>query len=91
MSPMSFSLDNIVMVLAVVLLFILILRLIFGSIKKIVGLLINSVLGAVGLLIVNYFGASFGISIGINLFTAIIAGVFGIPGVIFLIIFQLFM
>lgn len=88
---MELNLNNIVMLLAVILLFILVLRLIFGSIKKIVGLLINSVLGAVGLLIVNYFGASFGVTIGINLFTALIAGVFGIPGVIFLIIFQLFM
>lgn len=84
------NLDNIIMLIAVVVIFIVILKLIFGPLKKILGFLINSVIGAILLLIVNYFGASFGITVGINLLTAMIAGILGIPGVVLLIIFQKF-
>jgi len=58
------------------------------SIKVIVKLVINGVLGIVLLLLVNLVGASFSFHIGINIITALIAGFFGIPGVIFLIIFK---
>ncbi|MDO4534842.1 MAG: pro-sigmaK processing inhibitor BofA family protein [Clostridium perfringens] len=86
----SLTLQDILMILIGLILAVILLRLIFGSIKKIAGLMINSVLGAILLMIVNYFGAYFGISVGINLLTAIIAGVFGIPGILFLIVFQNF-
>lgn len=88
---MELNLDNIFMILMIIALFIIVLRLILGSIKKIIGFFINSALGALLLMIINYFGSSFGIYIGINLFTAIIVGVFGIPGAIFLVLFQKFM
>lgn len=86
----SLTLQDILMILIGLILAVILLRLIFGSIKKIAGLMINSVLGAILLMVVNYFGAYFGISVGINLLTAIIAGVFGIPGILFLIVFQNF-
>ncbi|AGY76416.2 MULTISPECIES: pro-sigmaK processing inhibitor BofA family protein [Clostridium] len=54
-------------------------------------LIINAVLGVVLLVIVNLIGKYFSFSIGINAITALIAGFFGIPGVIFLIIFKLFL
>ncbi|WP_297518693.1 pro-sigmaK processing inhibitor BofA family protein [uncultured Clostridium sp.] len=60
-------------------------KLIKGSIK----LLINGVVGVILLWIVNFVGASFGITIGINIFTALIAGIFGIPGVIVMVVFKL--
>lgn len=43
------------------------------------------------LVIVNLIGSYLGFSIGINAVTALIAGFLGIPGVIFLIIFKLFL
>jgi len=52
-------------------------------------LIVNGVLGVVLLLLVNLVGNSFGIAVGINVVTALIAGFFGVPGVIFLIIFSL--
>ncbi|AKA71194.1 MULTISPECIES: pro-sigmaK processing inhibitor BofA family protein [Clostridium] len=54
-------------------------------------LVINAVLGAVLLIIVNIIGSYFNFYIGINAITALIAGFLGIPGVIFLIIFKLFL
>ncbi|MDU4598813.1 MAG: pro-sigmaK processing inhibitor BofA family protein, partial [Clostridium sporogenes] len=43
------------------------------------------------LFILNVIGGAFNFYIGINIWTALIAGFFGIPGVIFLIIFKLFL
>ena len=86
----ALSLDDIILLIVGGRVAILILRLIFGSIGKIIGLVINSVFGAILLMIVNYFGAYFGITIGINLLTALIAGILGIPGVVLMILFQVF-
>jgi inhibitor of the pro-sigma K processing machinery len=74
----------------IILLFILV-RLLAWPIKILWKLIINAVLGAVILLIVNIVGGYFGFSIGINPWTALIAGFFGIPGVIFLVVFKLFL
>ena len=54
-------------------------------------LLINGICGVILLYIVNFIGASFGLYITINIITALIAGLFGIPGVAALILFQLFL
>ena len=53
-------------------------------------ILLNGIFGVILLYIVNLVGANFGITIGINIITALIAGTLGIPGVIALILFQLF-
>ncbi|MCY6356018.1 pro-sigmaK processing inhibitor BofA family protein [Clostridium sp. ZS2-4] len=73
---------------AIILLF-LIAKLLAWPLKILCKLLINAVLGAVLLLVFNFFGGYFGFSIGINAWTALIAGFFGVPGVIFLIIFKI--
>lgn len=54
-------------------------------------LIANAVLGVLLLILVNFIGQYFNFSIGINAITAIIAGFFGVPGVIFLIVFKLFL
>lgn len=56
---------------------------------KILGkLILNGALGVLLLLLVNFIGGAVGISIAINAVTALIAGFLGVPGVIFLIIFN---
>ena len=55
---------------------------------KILGkLILNGILGVVLLVIVNFIGSYVNVYIPINITTALISG-FGIPGVIFLIIFK---
>lgn len=54
-------------------------------------ILLNGIIGIVLLYLTNMLGAYLGFSIGINAVTALIAGFLGIPGVIFLVIFQLFL
>jgi inhibitor of the pro-sigma K processing machinery len=77
-------------ILALVALYIVV-KFFSWPIKVLVKLIINGILGAVLLIIVNFLGGYFGFSIGINAVTALIAGFFGIPGVIFLIVFKLFL
>jgi inhibitor of the pro-sigma K processing machinery len=54
-------------------------------------LLINSVLGIVLLVITNILGSGFGIEIGLNAITVLVAGFLGVPGVLFLLIFKYFL
>lgn len=77
-------------VVAIILLFIVV-KVFAWPIKIFIRLCVNGILGAVLLWIVNFFGATFGITIGINAITALIAGFFGVPGVIFLIIYKMFL
>ncbi len=53
-------------------------------------MLINGILGVILLYVANLIGANYGVTVGINIVTALIAGILGIPGVIALFIFQLF-
>ncbi len=56
------------------------------SLGKIIGLAINAVIGFAVLYILNMTGL---VSIPLNLVTSLVAGVFGLPGVIVLIILTL--
>lgn len=60
-------------------------------IKIFVKLFLNGLVGYVILLIVNFFGASFGITIPTTLLNSVICGIFGIPGVIVLALYYKFM
>ncbi|MDF2505020.1 pro-sigmaK processing inhibitor BofA family protein [Clostridium sp.] len=74
--------------IAIIGLFVVV-RLLAWPLKILIRLIINAVLGTVLLFIVNLVGIYFGFGgIGINLVTALIAGFFGVPGVIFLLIFK---
>ena len=68
---------------------VLIGKLISFPVKLIFKLVVNGVIGAVVLTILNFFGGAIGISVGINIFSALVAGFFGIPGVIVLILINL--
>lgn len=51
---------------------------------------VKLVIGALLLFFVNIFGASFGIHIPINLFTALVSGILGIFGIVSLIAIHIF-
>lgn len=58
-------------------------------IKKILKLIINSILGGVVIFFINLIGANFGFHIGLNIFTSILVGILGLPGVVVLVITRL--
>lgn len=54
--------------------------------RKISKLVINVLVGLVLIVLVNNFGAGIGLHIPFNTVTAIVSGIFGVPGVICLVI-----
>lgn len=69
---------------------LIILYVIIKLLKWPIKLLINGIIGVILLYVINLLGAGFGIHIGINIVTSLIAGIFGIPGVIVMILFNFF-
>ncbi len=59
--------------------------------KSIIKLILNSIIGAVIIYIINKIGAIWGFYIGLNWITSIFVGVLGIPGAILLIILKIFL
>lgn len=59
-------------------------------IKFMVKLLINSVIGGLALIALNFLGEYVGIHIGVNPVTAIAVGVLGVPAVAGLLLLQIF-
>ena len=58
--------------------------------KALFKLIINSVLGGILIFLINAIGAVWGFHIGLNVVTAVLVGLLGIPGAILLIILKLF-
>lgn len=52
-------------------------------------LILNSLLGALFLIIFNYFGQYTGVYIGVNIISALLLGILGIPGFIAILIAKL--
>ena len=71
---------------AVVVALYVLVRILAAPIRKIFKLLINAVCGFALLFAANFIGGFFDFQIPVNLLTCIIAGAFGIPGVIFLVV-----
>ena len=82
---------TILLAAAVVVAIYVLIKILAAPIKKIFKLLLNAVCGFVLLFIANFIGGFFNFAIPVNLLTCIIAGAFGIPGVIFLGVVVLFM
>lgn len=83
------NINSIIIYLACLIVLFIIGRVFFLPLKRIVKLLLNSVLGGVFIYIVNIVGASFNFHIGLNIGTAIFSGILGIPGVALLVILRL--
>ena len=64
-------------------------RVFIVPIKKVLKLVINSVLGGITIFLINLIGGTFGFHIGLNIFTSILVGVLGLPGAVCLVIIRL--
>ena len=80
------SLDIMVYALIGLALLFLIIKLLKWPLK----ILINGILGIILLYISNIVGSYIGFVLPINAISALVAGFLGIPGIIFLILFQFF-
>ena len=73
-----------------VLVLFLILKLLSLPFKIIIKLVINGLVGGAIIFVINLIGANFGFSIDLNWITAILVGIFGIPGAIIIALIQFF-
>ena len=80
---------NIITYLACICFIVIFGRIFIVPIKKILKLVVNSVLGGFVIYIINFIGANFGFHIGLNLVNSIIIGLLGLPGAVCLIIIKL--
>ena len=79
------TLALIFMLIAVVMSLVVVLKIAAAPIKLIFKLMLNALSGFLLLLLANFVSGFFDFSISINLINCLISGVFGIPGVAFLI------
>lgn len=61
---------------------------IFMPMKKIIKFIVNSILGAILIFIINLIGISFDFHIGFNIINSITVGVLGVPGACLLILLK---
>ena len=66
-------------------------RIFILPIKSILKLAFNSILGGLGIYLINLVGGLFSFSIGINYITAIVVGILGVPGAVLLVILKIFL
>ncbi len=59
-------------------------------VKFILKIIANSAVGALCLILFNYVGSLFGITLGVNLYSSAICGILGIPGFLMLICSKFF-
>lgn len=56
--------------------------------KFVLKLVINGVLGGLAIILINLLGQPFGLFIPLNIVSALVAGILGLPGIILLVILQ---
>ncbi len=81
MEPIFYILGGVLILVAVVFL--------SNPLRHILKLVVNSGVAAALLLGFNWLGAFFGMSVGVNIFTAVMVGILGLPGFATLLIMQL--
>ena len=64
-------------------------RIFIWPLKSILKLVFNSVLGGVLIYIINLVGMNFGFHIGLNLLTAVVVGLLGVPGAALLVVLKI--
>ena len=70
----------------VILLIFIFGRLFVVPLKVLLKLALNSLLGGIAILVINWIGAGFDLFIPLNMLNAVIVGILGMPGAILLII-----
>ncbi|MEE0797237.1 MAG: pro-sigmaK processing inhibitor BofA family protein [Anaerovoracaceae bacterium] len=70
----------------VILLIFIFGRLFVVPLKVLLKLALNSLLGGIAILVINWIGAGFDLFIPLNMLNAVIVGILGLPGAILLMI-----
>ena len=79
------GLDPVVAAIAIGVLIILAVIIFTKPLRFVIKVAINTAVGFAALILINQFGAQFGIALDVNWFNAVVTGVLGLPGVAVLI------
>jgi len=63
-------------------------RVFWRPLKSVLAMILSSVLGGAGLYIFNMVFAGLGFSLGVNIVTAAVCGLFGLPGLVLLVLLK---
>jgi len=63
--------------------------LLVAPLKVVLKLILNGILGGIVLFVLNLVGGLFGVTIALNPWTALVAGLLGLPGIVLLYILKL--
>ena len=73
---------NIIIIVACIFAILLTGKIFLFPMKKIMKLIINSILGGLLIYIINLIGGIWGFNLGLNIITSIFVGILGVPGAI---------
>ena len=85
---MPFSFITVGAVVICILLVVLLFKILKTPLKWVLKLLLNAVGGFIALVVLNFFGAIFGLSLTVNLVNCLVAGILGLPGVVLLLLLK---
>ncbi len=85
---MPFSFITVGAVVICILLVVLLFKILKTPLKCVLKLLLNAVGGFIALVVLNFFGAIFGLSLTVNLVNCLVAGILGLPGVVLLLLLK---
>ncbi len=83
------DLNTVITFLACIIFLFIFGRIFIWPLKSILKLVFNSILGGVLIYIINLVGMNFGFHIGLNLLTAVIVGLLGVPGAALLVVLKI--
>lgn len=83
------DINNYLVYIASIIFIFIFCKIFLVPLKSIFKLILNSILGGVLIYVINIVGMLFDFHIGVNIITAIIIGVLGIPGAILLVVIKL--
>ena len=81
--------SSLVMLAAVVAGTVALIRILAAPIKKLLKFALNAVVGLVLLWLVNFFGDFVGIRLDFNWVTLLISALFGAPGIVLMVVYQI--
>ena len=84
------DINTIIIYLACIIGIIIFGRIFILPIKTILKIVGNSVLGGLLIFIINLIGNTFNFHIGLNIVTALVIGILGVPGVVLLVVLKIF-
>lgn len=82
--------QSVAVYVAGLLLVLLVAKLLAKPLKVIFKLLINTLFGGIALILINTIGGMWGFGIGVNVITAAVTGILGIPGIVLLYVLKFF-